>query len=207
MGDHSALVKRAANAYNSRLAHRRPPYSQQMYDQDPLTRQYADAEQQQMLFNMEFPPLDTSFNSVSGSTNPPAMPLSLMETRETFPVGQNQLYTPFQEVSKPPQLRRSPWLEPSPGAKNDTDGHGQETRQEMTRLCKMVESHEATILDLTKQVEGNEATILGLTNQVENDSRRRAELSKYAEELAKWTESVQIRCDDALKECRAMNKK
>ncbi|KFZ02596.1 hypothetical protein V500_00095 [Pseudogymnoascus sp. VKM F-4518 (FW-2643)] len=201
MADHSALVKRAANAYNSRLADRQRPYSQPMYDQDPLIRQYADAEQQQMLFNMEFPPLDTGFNNASGNANPPTMPPSLMETRQAFLGGQSQLYTPFQEVSRPPQLRRSPWLEPSPDVNNDADGRGQE--MEMTRLCKI----ETTILDLTKQVESHEKTILDLTKQVENDSRRRAELTKYAEELAKWTESVQIRCDDALKECRAMKKK
>lgn len=150
MGDQSSLLKRTANTYNSRLADRRRPYSRTMYDQDPLM-QYADAEQQQMLFNMEFTSLDTGFNNAPGNANPPTMPLSLMETKEAFPVGQTQLYTPFQEVSKPPQLRRSPWLESSPHVTNDADGHKQEMRQEMTRLYKMVESHEMTIQGLRKQ--------------------------------------------------------
>ncbi|KFY02568.1 hypothetical protein O988_02067 [Pseudogymnoascus sp. VKM F-3808] len=207
MEDHSSLIQRAANAYNSRLAERRRPGSHSMYDQD--FRRYANAEQQQMLFNMEFLPLDTGFNNASSNANPLAVPLSLMETREAVPVGnaQDQLYTPFQEASQLPQLRSSPWMEPSPDVGNGADVREQEMPEEMARLKNMVESLETSILGLKKQVESHDTTILGLRRQVETDSRHRAELKQYAEDLAKWTEKVQKHCDDAVKECRAMMKK
>ncbi|KFY27193.1 hypothetical protein V493_03661 [Pseudogymnoascus sp. VKM F-4281 (FW-2241)] len=215
MTDQYAPAKRAANAYNSQSADRRRPYIQPMYNQDPLM-QYADAEQQQMLFNMEFPPLDTGFNNAPGNSDPPTMPQGLMEMREAFPVGNlhDQFYTAFQEVSKPPQPRSGSWLEPSSDV-DEADRHGQDVRQEITRLRNVVDSLTtqcklaATLTSwLTNIRLGGHATIIdGLTTQVEQDSRRRAELTRYAEDLAKWTEKVQKHCDEAVKECRTMMKK
>ncbi|KFY27177.1 hypothetical protein V493_03671 [Pseudogymnoascus sp. VKM F-4281 (FW-2241)] len=149
--------------------------------------------------------------------------------REAFPVGNlhDQFYTAFQEVSKPPQPRSGSWLEPSSDA-NEADRHGQDVRQEITRLRNVVDSlttqvgtyettiddlttqlgvYGTTIDDLTTQFGGHDIAIDDLTTQVEQDSRRRAELTKYAEDLAKWTEKVQIHCDKAVKECRTMMKK